>query len=175
MKNDAGLKDKFAVYTYSKEQGAALLAWAREQTDAMFSEYKHADGSGKIPVDVLEAWQKCYSTNVIFAGGIVAEQFGNPPQEEGHPVDELRATIRDKMVEANLDQEAGGAVLFRMFLEPTNSLTMHGVLALANDGWETFARNVRIEMQDRVTEVGSIDAPHPDPSDQTIEHEEPAS
>ena len=174
MKNDPGLKDKFAVYTYPKEQGAALLVWAREQTDTMFSEYKHTDGSGTLPVEILEAWQKCYSTNVIFAGGIVAEQFGSPPQE-GHPVDELRAVIRDTMLEANLDQEVGGAVLFKMFLNRELDLTMHGVLAAANDDWEHFATLVRAEMHDRVTEAGSVDAPHPEPSDQTTEHEEPAS
>lgn len=177
MKNEPGLKDKFAVYTYSKEQGAALLVWARERTDEMFAGYID-DGGDTVPVEVLEAWQKCYSTNVIFAGGIVAEQFGDgpgPPRDPGHPVDELRAVLRDKMIEANLDQGAGGAVLFKMFLDPANQLTMHGVLAHANDEWETFATLVRGEMQDRVTEAGSVDAPHPDPIDQTTEHEEPAS
>ena len=173
MKNDPGLKDKFAVYTYSKGQGAAVLEWARERTDAMFAGYI-TDGGDTLPVEVLEAWQKVYATNVIFAGGIVADEFGAPPAE-GHPVDELRAIIRDKMLEANLDQGVGGAVLFKMFLDPELNLTMHGVLAHANDDWETFATLVRAEMHDRGIEVANVDPPHPDPSDQTTPHEEPAS
>lgn len=171
-----GLKDKYAVYVYSKDQGAACLAWAREQTDAMFADYTDAE-SGLLPLEILESWQKVYASNVIFAGGIEAGEWGAAPvgqRETKHPVDELRAQLFDMMLEANLSVELGGKVLMSIFLDG-NRRSMYDVLREAVHDWDTFATLVRAEMHDAAAEAGNVDASHPEPDDQTTEHEEPAA
>lgn len=162
-----GLKDKYAVYVYSSDQGAACIKWAREQTDAMFADYTDAE-TGLLPLEVLEAWQKVYATNLIFAGGIEASEWGAAPvgqRETKHPVDELRAQLYDMMLEANLAPDLGGKVLMKLFI--SGNRPMHAVLKEAIDEWEDFAILVRAEMQDAAAEAGNVDGEHLDDHDQT--------